>query len=77
MTNTGNTTTAAAVLAHHGITGEGDSLIDNAREAGIIAACLGCGTIVVGPKGSTMAERAVIRDTFDFDCCDDAETVLY
>lgn len=33
------------VLNSHGITGTGDTLTDNARKAGLIYACLGCGSV--------------------------------
>lgn len=43
-----NTRTLMQVLTHHGITSATDSedtATDNAREAGLIYACLGCGSV--------------------------------
>ena len=72
-----NTYTAEAALHHHGIKGEGNSLTDNAREAGVIYVCLGCGSIGTVPEGTPEAHRIATRDAFEWDCCEDADTILY
>ena len=89
MTTTKNTETT--VLAHHGIVAAGgQNLIDAAREAGIIYACLGCGTVggidaTADPFPSMSVEAARVAtkeailaaDLYAFDCCPDADTILY
>ena len=67
------------VLHHHGIMGEGDTLTDNAREAGIIYACLGCGSVGGVPEGTPEAARIATRECVDRDmwCCEDATQVIY
>jgi uncharacterized metal-binding protein len=93
MTTTQNTETT--VLAHHGIVAaQGENIIDVAREAGLIYACLGCGSVGgIAPLGnshylaSTWASqeqnRADSRDAIldedehAFDCCSDADTIIY
>lgn len=68
-----------SVLHHHGITGEGDTLTDNAREAGIIYACLGCGSVGGVPASAGEDARQTTRDSLDWDylCCEDADQVIY
>lgn len=79
--------TLTNVLHHHGIMGEGDTLTDNAREAGIIYACLGCGSIggidpmTVAPT-EVEAARQGTRDCIDWDapesvCCPGSDRVLF
>lgn len=86
MTTTQNT--EASVLAHHGITAaDGQNLIDLAREAGIIHLCLGCGTVAgidvsadPFPSMSVEDARVATKEAIDwdeFDCCPDADTIIY
>ena len=70
----------SAVLAHHGVVGiSDDNLTDNAREAGLIYACLSCGT--VGGISAADGEAARVRtrdqfgDTSVWECCGD--TVIF
>lgn len=73
------------VLHHHGIVGTGDTLTDNAREAGIIYACHGCGSIggidpmTVSPTEVEAARRGT-RDAIDFDtfeCCEGENLTVF
>lgn len=78
MTNTD--LTLANVLAHHGFEVVGksdDTLTDDAREAGLIYACLGCGSIGGVEAGTPEADRVRTRDAFDFECCADNTTILF
>lgn len=91
MTNTENTT--ASVLAHHGIDVVGktdESIVDDARAAGLIYACLGCGSVggidpdaPLGDYPNVEAARAATKgailavDDEAFDCCPDADTILF
>lgn len=79
------TNTEASVLHHHGIEGEGQTLVDNAREAGLIWACLGCGSVgginptaPLGNHPTFEAARAATRDWAPegtWECCGD--TIVY
>lgn len=82
----GDIATEAVVLANHGITG--DNLTDAARAAGLIYACLGCGTVggidVDAPLGdyvtvedARMGTRNALLSWDALDCCNDATTVVY
>lgn len=73
--------TEASVLAHHGIAPlvgiSDDQRTDAARAAGLIYACLGCGTVGgINPEDGEAA-RIRTRDAFDFECCADDDTILY
>lgn len=72
-----NNHTEAAVLAHHAL----PATADDAREAGLVALCLGCGTVTCVTAQPTTAEteaqRAWARENLDLDCCPDADTILY
>lgn len=77
--------TLTNVLHYHGVTGTGDTLTDNAREAGIIWACLGCGSIAginpltVAPCDVEPARRGT-RDAIDFDafeCCEGEDMIVF
>ena len=74
-----NTYTESQALNHHGIgVGlTGDALTDAARQAGIVSACLGCGTVVAVPTGTSEAARARFAKAFDFSCCADSDDIEY
>lgn len=86
-----NTYTEAEALNHHGIgVGlDGDALTDAARQAGIISACLGCGTVVgmadpivvCGAEVTDPVRREITRKAYaahyDFSCCPDSDDILY
>jgi hypothetical protein len=78
-----NNHTMESVLAHHGIEGEGVSLIDNAREAGFIYACLGCGSVgtinpdTIAPFPTLRAAAAATRDAIEIDCCPDSDLITF
>lgn len=80
-----NAYTLTEALHRHGIHGTGDTLTDNAREAGIVYACLGCGSIGyvdVPDNWPTAREQARIatREAIDwdaFECCIDADTATF
>lgn len=87
MTTTKNTETA--VLAHHGIVATpGQNLPDLARAAGLIYACLGCGSVgginpdaPLGEHASVEAARVATRDSIGMeqfeDCCPDDDCIIY
>ena len=71
------------VLTHHGIIDESTptgSIIDVARTAGIVYACLGCASVGgVSPREGEAA-RAATRDAIDFDvweCCPGMDLIVY
>lgn len=77
--------TLTDVLHHHNIAGTGDTLTDNAREAGLIWACHGCGSVAgidpltVAP-GEVEVARVGTRDAIDFDafdCCPDEKMTVF
>lgn len=72
-----NTYTEQEVLAHHGIAGVGGTLIDNAREAGLIYACLGCGSVGGTDPAEGEAARVRTRDAVEWDCCPDSDLIIY
>jgi len=77
--------TLTDVLHHHGIPGTGDTLTDNAREAGLIWACHGCGSVAgINPltvaPGEVEVARKGTRDAIDFDvfeCCEGADLTVF
>lgn len=80
MTTTKNTETT--VLAHHGIVAAGgQNLTDEARAAGLIYACLGCGSVGGTDPSDGEAARVSTRDAIDpdsfGDCCPDDDTIIY
>lgn len=86
MTNTQHT--EESVLAHHGIRvgGTVTNLIDAARDAGLIYACLGCGSVggidvTADPFPAISVEMARVntREAMDPDyfCCPDANQIVY
>ena len=81
MTSTTNAT-LVSTLAHHGIclpSDSDDTATDNAREAGLIYACLGCGTVGGIDPTQGEAARVATRDALDHDelCCEDASQVVF
>ena len=75
-----NQYTERQALAHHGIGHNAttdDALTDSARAAGVVSVCLGCGTIVCEPTGTSEAARARFARAYDFSCCDDSDDILY
>jgi hypothetical protein len=79
------TNTERSVLAHHGIAAPAHrSIVDTARDHGVLTACLGCGTVVVAPEGFSTEDyyqaQPWARETIAsgaWDCCPDAETITY
>lgn len=82
--------TEASVLAHHGIaplTMTDDQRTDAARAAGLIFACLGCGTVQgINPAdlqghADTESARIATRDYLHgqdaIECCPDADSIVY
>lgn len=69
------------VLHHHGIIGTGDTLTDNAREAGVILICHGCGTVTgIDMSVSDESARIATRDSLDLDdwnCCEDENVTVF
>lgn len=83
MTTTKNAT-EASVLAHHGIVAAvGQTLSDAALDAGLIYACLGCGSVGgTDPADGDLArmrtrDAILAADPYAFDCCEDADTIIY
>lgn len=73
----GNMThTMESVLMHHGITGRdgGVPTADDARDAYVMHACLGCGSITTAPDALS---AAAWRELLVFDCCPDADDILF
>lgn len=76
--------TEASVLAHHGIAPlvgiSDDKRTDLARSAGLIFACLGCGSVGgINPEGGETA-RQLTRDYApegSWECCVDDVTCVY
>lgn len=77
MTTTKNT--EVSVLAHHGIVAAGgQNLTDAARDAGLIYACLGCGSVGGIDPERGEAARTLTRDYAPegaWECCGD--TIVY
>ena len=83
MTTTKNTETT--VLAHHGIVAAGgQNLADAARDAGLLWACLGCGSVAGAEPGLTTeayyaasdpGARDLVREWAE--CCPDADSIVY
>lgn len=82
------TLTLAGVLAWHGITvtpmawamSPHDAQVDAAREAGLIYACLGCGTVGGITPGDGEDARRATREHLGLDaleCCPDADTIVF
>lgn len=72
----------STILAHHGFDVVGksdDTLTDDARAAGLIYACTGCGTVggILASDGE--AARVRTRDNLDLDalCCEDANQIIF
>lgn len=88
-----NTYTETEALTQHLPRGDYTPTADHARACGVVSICLGCGTAVAvytkdeqpypDEHVSFEAYRAAYRDQllsenpFYFDCCPDADTVLY
>jgi hypothetical protein len=73
----------AEVLLHHGVITDATpeaSVTDEARAAGLIHACLGCGSVAAINPADGEAARVRTRDHIDwdaYDCCPDADSVLF
>ncbi len=77
-----STTSLVSVLAHHCITlptSTPDTATDDAREAGLIYACLGCGSVGGIDPTEGEAARVATRDALDHDmlCCEDETQVVF
>lgn len=75
-----NRYTMAQVLNHHGIGNarmSEDTLTDAARAAGIVHACLGCGTVVAVPTGTSEAARQRFAQAYDFSCCNNSDDIVF
>lgn len=58
------------------------ALTDAARDAGIIRACRGCGTVTGVAPGTPESDRCATRDAIDWTdpvstCCPDADDVMF
>lgn len=74
--DTHNNETMESVLIHHGIL----PTVDDAREAGLIYACLGCGTVAGINPADGEAGRIATKNEInwdEFDCCPEFDTILF
>lgn len=75
------------ILAHHGVCApdaEYPTMVDAARERGVVLACHGCGTVIIAPEGLTTeqyhAEQPWVREVMEsgeWDCCENADTTVF
>lgn len=66
--------TLESALIAHGISGEGISLLDNARESGVCAVCYGCGYVLDSALGRSLADmpmsvRSAVADAMEWHGC--------
>ena len=53
------------------------ALTDAAREAGLVRACLGCGTVAGVAPDASEQDRERTSSVLVWDCCDDADAVVF